>query len=161
MANWKNDLFCLPNPSKQARLHGGENGDGRWGWFKTAKHRFGLHRFGQCYSLGVYRWLVLFLYFGALGVFINQFHWSTWLGRSHCTNCTWIYLPANTCVQYLFLYSISDKMIPLAHDMVWHFHISRCRYGLKGLLTQKHLILPWILITGSVAASVMRYNNSN
>lgn len=34
----------------------------RWqieGWFKTAKHRFGLHRFGQGTLLGVYRWLVL------------------------------------------------------------------------------------------------------
>jgi hypothetical protein len=31
------------------------------GWFKTAKHRFGLHRFGQGTLLGVYRWLVLSL----------------------------------------------------------------------------------------------------
>ena len=29
------------------------------GWFKTAKHRFGLHRFGQGTLLGVYRWLIL------------------------------------------------------------------------------------------------------
>ena len=37
-------------------------GKRRWqieGWFKTAKHRFGLHRFGQGSLLGVYRWLVL------------------------------------------------------------------------------------------------------
>lgn len=36
----------------------------RWqieGFFKTAKHRFGLHRFGQQTLLGVYRWLVLSL----------------------------------------------------------------------------------------------------
>ncbi len=31
------------------------------GWVKTAKHRFGLHRFGQGTLLGVYRWLVLSL----------------------------------------------------------------------------------------------------
>lgn len=31
------------------------------GWFKTIKHRFGLHRFGQGTLLGVYRWLVLSL----------------------------------------------------------------------------------------------------
>ncbi len=31
------------------------------GWFKTAKHRFGLHRFGQGILWGVYRWLVLSL----------------------------------------------------------------------------------------------------
>ncbi len=39
-------------------------GKRRWqieGWFKTAKHRFGLHRFGQGTLLGVYRWLVLSL----------------------------------------------------------------------------------------------------
>ncbi|HEY9690690.1 MAG TPA: hypothetical protein V6D15_00625 [Oculatellaceae cyanobacterium] len=33
----------------------------REGFFKTAKHRFGLHRFGQGTVLGVYRWLVLSL----------------------------------------------------------------------------------------------------
>ena len=36
----------------------------RWqieGFFKTTKHRFGLHRFGQKTLLGVYRWLVLAL----------------------------------------------------------------------------------------------------
>jgi hypothetical protein len=34
----------------------------RWaieGFFKTIKHRFELHRFGQSTKLGVYRWLVL------------------------------------------------------------------------------------------------------
>ena len=39
-------------------------GKRRWqieGWFKTAKHRFGLHRFGQGTRVGVYRWLVLSL----------------------------------------------------------------------------------------------------
>jgi hypothetical protein len=37
-------------------------GKRRWqieGWFKTAKHRFGLHRFGQKTLLGMYRWLIL------------------------------------------------------------------------------------------------------
>ena len=39
-------------------------GKRRWqieGWFKTAKHRFGLHRFGQGTLLGMYRWLILSL----------------------------------------------------------------------------------------------------
>jgi hypothetical protein len=39
-------------------------GKRRWqieGWFKTAKHRFGLHRFGQGTQKGIYRWLVLSL----------------------------------------------------------------------------------------------------
>jgi hypothetical protein len=36
----------------------------RWGiegFFKTVKHRFGLHRFGQQTLLGVYRWFTLCL----------------------------------------------------------------------------------------------------
>jgi hypothetical protein len=36
----------------------------RWaieGFFKTVKHRFGFHRFGQSTRLGVYRWLLLSL----------------------------------------------------------------------------------------------------
>lgn len=36
----------------------------RWsieGFFKTAKHRFGFHRFGQQTLLGVYRWLIVCL----------------------------------------------------------------------------------------------------
>ena len=44
----------------------------RWqieGWFKTAKHRFGLHRFGQQTLKGLYRWLVL-----SLSAFILA-HW--------------------------------------------------------------------------------------
>lgn len=48
-------------------------GKRRWqieGWFKTAKHRFGLHRFGQGTLLGVYSWLVLFLISSVLA------HWA-------------------------------------------------------------------------------------
>jgi hypothetical protein len=55
-----------------ARLFGGGDiagkiiwwGRHRWqieGFFKPAKHRFGLHRFGQQTLLGMYRWLVLSL----------------------------------------------------------------------------------------------------
>ena len=47
----------------------------RWqieGFFKTVKHRFGLHRFGQSTLLGVYRWLVLsfIAYFLALWAYL-------------------------------------------------------------------------------------------
>ncbi|PSB32203.1 hypothetical protein C7B82_06070 [Stenomitos frigidus ULC18] len=34
----------------------------RWaieGLFKTIKHRFGLHRFGQSTQISIYRWLIL------------------------------------------------------------------------------------------------------
>lgn len=49
----------------------------RWvieGFFKTAKHRFGLHRFGQSTTLGVYRWLILSLIAYLLAHWIDQ--WS-------------------------------------------------------------------------------------
>jgi len=67
-------------------------GKRRWqieGWFKTAKHRFGLHRFGQGTLLGVYRWLVLSLIAYILapkGLFIDRHYRFTRLGTS-CTNC--------------------------------------------------------------------------
>jgi Transposase DDE domain len=49
----------------------------RWaieGFFKTIKHRFGLHRFGQSTCLGVYRWLILALIAYLLVHWIDQ--WS-------------------------------------------------------------------------------------
>ena len=61
-------------------------GKRRWlleGWFKTAKHRFGLHRFGQGTLLGVYRWLVLSLISYVLA------HWaylSTAMPAAICAN---------------------------------------------------------------------------
>lgn len=47
----------------------------RWaieGFFKTIKHRFGLHRFGQSTKLGVYRWLILSLIAYLLAHWIDQ-----------------------------------------------------------------------------------------
>jgi len=49
----------------------------RWaieGFFKTIKHRFGLHRFGQSTQLGVYRWLILSFIAYLLAHWIDQ--WS-------------------------------------------------------------------------------------
>jgi len=49
----------------------------RWaieGFFKTIKHRFGLHCFGQSIKLGVYRWLILSLIAYLLAHWIDQ--WS-------------------------------------------------------------------------------------
>ncbi|HEY9645993.1 MAG TPA: hypothetical protein V6C88_06475, partial [Chroococcidiopsis sp.] len=49
----------------------------RWvieGFFKTAKHQFGLHCFGQGTKLGVYRWLILSLIDYLLVHWIDQ--WS-------------------------------------------------------------------------------------
>jgi Transposase DDE domain len=49
----------------------------RWaieGFFKTAKHQFGLHCFGQSTKVGVYRWLILSLIAYLLAHWIDQ--WS-------------------------------------------------------------------------------------
>ncbi|MEL7495718.1 MAG: transposase, partial [Cyanobacteria bacterium J06554_11] len=50
----------------------------RWaieGFFKTAKHQFGLHCFGQGTKLGVYRWLLLSLIAFLLAHWIDQWAW--------------------------------------------------------------------------------------
>ena len=50
----------------------------RWaieGFFKTAKHQFGLHCFGQSTKLGVYRWLVLSLMAYLLAHWIDLWSW--------------------------------------------------------------------------------------
>lgn len=51
----------------------------RWaieGFFKTIKHRFGLHCFGQSTKLGVYRWLILSFISYLLAHWINPTAWS-------------------------------------------------------------------------------------
>jgi hypothetical protein len=48
----------------------------RWaieGFFKTIKHRFGWHCFGQSTKLGVYRWLILALIAYLLAHWIHQY----------------------------------------------------------------------------------------
>jgi hypothetical protein len=50
----------------------------RWAiecFFKTIKHRFGLHRFGQSTCLGVYRWLVLAIVAYLLAHWMDQWSW--------------------------------------------------------------------------------------
>ncbi len=50
----------------------------RWaieGFFKTAKHQFGLHCFGQSTKLGVYRWLILSLIAYLLAHWIDSWSW--------------------------------------------------------------------------------------
>jgi len=74
-------LFYLLEPLKLPLLGGGVSVDGRWRWFKTAKHRFGLHRFGQGTLLGIYRWFILS--FTAL-----MAHW-TYLATQHSLLPDW------------------------------------------------------------------------
>ncbi len=101
----------------------------RWqieGWFKTAKHRFGLHRFGQGTLLGVYRWLVLSLIAYILA------HWaylSTQLpdlpdwGEAAQTALEFIF---PQILVSLFLLDI-EHLIPLVRSYGFNIHISRCK----------------------------------
>ena len=50
----------------------------RWaieGFFKTAKHQFGLHCFGQNTKIGVYRWLILSLIAYLLAHWVDLWAW--------------------------------------------------------------------------------------
>src|SRR4028119_849460 len=104
-------------------------GKRRWqieGWFKTAKHRFGLDRFGQGTLLGVYRWLVLSLIAYILA------HWA-YLSTQFPNLPDWGEA-AQAARQFifpqilvsLFLLDI-EHLIPLARSYGFNIHISRCK----------------------------------
>jgi hypothetical protein len=104
-------------------------GKRRWqieGWFKTAKHRFGLHRFGQGTLLGVYRWLILSLIAYILA------HWA-YLSTNFTDLPNWGQA-AQTALEYILpqiLVSLLllhiQQMIPLARSHGFDIHISRCK----------------------------------
>lgn len=104
-------------------------GKRRWqieGWFKTAKHRFGLHRFGQGTLLGMYRWFIL-----SLTAFLIA-HW-TFLFTLHDPIPDWGEA-AQTALESLFpqiavsliLLDI-QRLAPLARSLGFDIHISRCK----------------------------------
>ena len=104
-------------------------GKRRWqieGWFKTAKHRFGLHRFGQNTLLGMYRWLILSLtaYFIA--------HW-TYLSTQLPSPPDWSQA-AQTALESIFskivvslLLLDIERLISLARSCGFDIQISRCK----------------------------------
>jgi hypothetical protein len=104
-------------------------GKRRWqieGWFKTAKHRFGLHRFGQGTLLGVYRWLVLSFLTFVLA------HW-TYLSTNTQDLPDWGQA-AKTALEFIFPKIVVSSfllhlahMIPLARSCGIDIHISRCK----------------------------------
>lgn len=104
-------------------------GKRRWqieGWFKTAKHRFGLHRFGQGTLLGMYRWLIL-----SLTAYLIA-HW-TYLHIQPTSPPDWG-LAAQTALEsifpqivvYLLLLDL-ERLTPLARSHGFDIHISRCK----------------------------------
>ena len=104
-------------------------GKRRWqieGWFKTAKHRFGLHRFGQGTLLGVSRWLVLSLIAYLLA------HWA-YLSTNTTDLPDWgqaallaleVFLPQ--LVLFLLLLEI-ERLLPLCCTQGIDIQITRCK----------------------------------
>lgn len=104
-------------------------GKRRWqieGWFKTAKHRFGLHRFGQGTLLGVYRWLVLSLIAYILA------HWA-YLSTATTNLPDWgqaarIALESILPQVLVFLLLLDlERLIPLARSHGFDIHFSKCK----------------------------------
>ena len=104
-------------------------GQRRWqieGWFKTAKHRFGLHRFGQGTLLGMYRWLIL-----SFTAYLIA-HW-TYLSTQLCPLPDWGEA-AHTALESIFpqivvslLLLNIQRLIPLARSCGFDIHVSRCK----------------------------------
>lgn len=104
-------------------------GKRRWqieGWFKTAKHRFGLHRFGQGSLLGMYRWLILSLIAYLIA------HW-TYLSTQLPDLPDWG-KAAKTALECffpqilvsLFLLEL-ERLLPLVRSYGFDIQISRCK----------------------------------
>ncbi|MEM7580777.1 MAG: transposase [Cyanobacteria bacterium P01_A01_bin.80] len=104
-------------------------GKRRWqieGWFKTAKHRFGLHRFGQSKLLGMYRWLIL--------SFIAYFivHW-TYLSTQLPLPPDWGEAAQTALESFFpkivvsFLLLNIERLIHLARSCGFDIQFSRCK----------------------------------
>ncbi len=104
-------------------------GKRRWqieGWFKTAKHRFGLHRFGQATQLGVYRWLVISLVAYLLA------HWA-YLSAGANTLPDWgesAQFALETLLPQLVLLLLLreiERLYPLARSHGFDIQVTRCK----------------------------------
>lgn len=101
----------------------------RWqieGFFKTVKHRFSLHRFGQKTLLGVYRWLILSFisYLLAYWVYLH-------LGNND--NLDWFNSAQNAIillVPHILLLSLFNQLellIPWLNERGFDFCLIRCK----------------------------------
>ncbi|NEO82312.1 transposase [Moorena sp. SIO4G3] len=104
-------------------------GKRRWqieGFFKTAKYRFTLHRFGQKTRLGVYRWLILSLVYYLLA-YLVYLH----LGKTESLD--WFYCAKKTLIlllHHVLLLSIFnqlDTLIPWLNELGFYFYLIRCK----------------------------------
>ncbi|MEA5569317.1 transposase, partial [Anabaena sp. UHCC 0399] len=104
-------------------------GKRRWqieGWFKNAKHRFGLHRFGQGTLKGMYRWLIL-----SLTAYLIA-HW-TYL-NTHSTSPPDWGQAAQTALESIFpqivvslLLLKIERLATLTRSCGFDISISRCK----------------------------------
>ncbi|NET68998.1 MAG: transposase [Moorea sp. SIO1G6] len=104
-------------------------GKRRWqieGFFKTAKYRFSLHRFGQKTRLGVYRWLILSLvsYLLAYWVYLHLCK-SDSLDWFYCAQQTLILLLPH--VLLLSIFNQLDTIMPWLHELGFDFCLIRCK----------------------------------
>ncbi|CAN5621882.1 transposase [soil metagenome] len=77
-ADNKRELRFVASTHPYAGVYLVRLGRKRWaieGFFKTAKHQFGLHCFGQSTKIGVYRWLILSLIAYLLAHWIDLWAW--------------------------------------------------------------------------------------
>lgn len=77
-ADNKRELRFVASTHPYAGVYLVRLGRRRWaidGFFKTAKHQFGLHCFGQSTRIGVYRWLVLSLIAYLLAHWVDLWAW--------------------------------------------------------------------------------------
>ena len=104
-------------------------GKRRWqieGWFKTAKHRFGLDKFGQGTLLGVYRWLILSMTAYLLA------YWA-YISSSLSDSLDWgkaAFLALSTFLPHLVLSLLLldiERLRPLALSHGIDITISRCK----------------------------------
>ena len=101
----------------------------RWqieGFFKTAKHRFSIHRFGQKTILGVYRWLILSLVSYLLA------YWA-YLHLNNSGNLDWFNCSQQALIlllPHVWLLSIFiqlDTLMPWLHELGFDFCLIRCK----------------------------------
>lgn len=105
-------------------------GKRRWqieGWFKTAKHRFGLHRFGQQTLKGMYRWLIL-----SLAAYLLA-HWAHLSVEPQTALIDWaqaaeiaLHQLLPQLVALLLLLEVS-RLQSLLHAQGFDIQISRCK----------------------------------
>ena len=104
-------------------------GSRRWqieGFFKTAKHRFSLHRFGQKTLLGVYRWLILSLvsYLLAYWVYLHLGDYES-LDWFSCAQKALVFLFPH--VLLISLFAQFNTLIPWLDELDFEFALVRCK----------------------------------